>query len=115
LAHGLETVTDHRLAHGEAVAIGLVFAAYLAHQLQRIDQERVALHHRVVAAEYGLSSRLPVGADVDQLMEVMARDKKALSGLTFILDGPEGLEVVEGVPELDVRAALERFAAQAES
>ena len=28
----------------------------------------------------------------------MARDKKALDGLTFVLDGPRGVEVVAGVP-----------------
>ena len=37
----------------------------------------------------------------------MARDKKAVDGLTFVLDGPAGLEVVVGVPEAAVRAALD--------
>ena len=32
LAHAIETATDHSIAHGEAVAIGLVFAAELAHR-----------------------------------------------------------------------------------
>ncbi len=41
LAHALETATDHELAHGEAVAIGLVYAAELAHELGRIDADRV--------------------------------------------------------------------------
>jgi 5-deoxy-5-amino-3-dehydroquinate synthase len=109
LAHGLETVTDHRLAHGEAVAIGLVFAAHLARHLNRIDDERVELHRRVVAHEYGLSAQPPEGVDAEALLAVMARDKKALDGLTFILDGDAGLEVVEGVPEIAVREALERF------
>ena len=39
----------------------------------------------------------------------MGRDKKALDGLTFVLDGPDGVEVVAGVPEEPVRAALERL------
>jgi 5-deoxy-5-amino-3-dehydroquinate synthase len=111
LAHALETVTDHRLAHGEAVAIGLVFAAYLARQLGRIGDDRVAEHVRVVADEYGLQAHLPEGVDLDTALAVMGRDKKAMSGLTFILDGPAGLEVVEGIPEHRVRAALEHFAA----
>jgi 5-deoxy-5-amino-3-dehydroquinate synthase len=37
----------------------------------------------------------------------MGRDKKALDGLTFVLDGPSGIEVVAGVPEDAVRTALE--------
>ena len=40
------------LRHGEAVAIGLVFAAELARRLGRIDAGRVAEHRAVVAA-YG--------------------------------------------------------------
>jgi 5-deoxy-5-amino-3-dehydroquinate synthase len=110
LAHALETVTDHHLAHGEAVAIGLVFAAHLAERLHRIDAARVAEHDRVVAQEYGLMSHLPEGVDLEHILTVMGRDKKALSGLTFILDGPRGLEVVEDLPESQVRATLERFA-----
>ena len=37
LAHALETAGRYDLRHGEAVAIGLVFAAELAHRLGRID------------------------------------------------------------------------------
>jgi hypothetical protein len=38
----------------------------------------------------------------------MGRDKKVLdAGLTFVLDGPAGLEVVEGVDPLVVRRTLE--------
>jgi 5-deoxy-5-amino-3-dehydroquinate synthase len=39
-------------------------------------------------------------------VELMARDKKAVDGLTFVLDGPAGLEVVGGVPVDAVRATL---------
>ena len=41
----------------------------------------------------------------------MGRDKKALDGLTFVLDGPRGVEVVAGVDEEPVRVALERVTA----
>ena len=40
---------SYDLRHGEAVGIGLVFAAELARALGRIDDERVAEHRRVVA------------------------------------------------------------------
>jgi 5-deoxy-5-amino-3-dehydroquinate synthase len=105
LAHALETAGRYDLRHGEAVAIGLVFAARLAHRLGRIDAERVAEHEAVVAA-YDLPMRPPPGLDSDELLTVMARDKKASSrGLTFVLDGPVGLEVV-GVPQDAVSGAL---------
>jgi len=106
LAHALEIESAHDLRHGEAVGIGLAYAAALARQLVRIDDLRVVDHHRVLAA-YELDDTLPSGADHDRLMELMGRDKKAIAGFTFVLDGPSGVEVVPGVDEADVRAALE--------
>jgi len=106
LAHALETAGNYDLRHGEAVAVGLVFAARLARQLGRIGDERVAEHERVVAA-YDLPSALPAGADFAALLAVMGRDKKVTGGgWTFVLDGPAGLEVVQGVPAEAVLAAL---------
>lgn len=110
LAHALEIATDHDLAHGEAVAVGLVFAAELAAELGRIGPERVGEHRRVVIDEYGLSADLPDGLDPIALVELMARDKKAVSGLTFVLDGAIGLEIVSGVDRDIVESVLERFA-----
>jgi len=106
LAHALETVGHYDLRHGEAVAIGLVFAARLARHLGRVGDERVTEHDKVVAA-YDLPSRLPPGTDAVALVDVMGRDKKVTGGgLTFILDGPVGLEVVRGVPASAVLATL---------
>jgi 5-deoxy-5-amino-3-dehydroquinate synthase len=106
LAHALETATDHSIAHGEAVAIGLVFAARLARALGRIDDDRVAAHVRVVRDEYGLDADVPPGVEPELLVSLMARDKKALDGLTFVLDGPAGVELVAGVPDDVVLATL---------
>jgi 5-deoxy-5-amino-3-dehydroquinate synthase len=98
LAHALEIATDYSLAHGEAVAIGLIYAATLARQLGRIDQDRVDQHYQVVGGHYELDTALPAGVDRRQLIELMGRDKKALGGgLTFVLDGANGVEVVTGV------------------
>jgi 5-deoxy-5-amino-3-dehydroquinate synthase len=110
LAHALETAGRYDLRHGEAVAIGLLYAAELARIVGRIDDERVADHERVVAGDYGLDPFLPHGVDHDELVSVMARDKKAVDGLTFVLDGPDGVEVVPGVDPADARAALDRMA-----
>ncbi|MEY2959499.1 MAG: 3-dehydroquinate synthase [Actinomycetota bacterium] len=109
LGHALETATDHRLAHGEAVAIGLVFAAHLAHVLGRIPLERVDEHFAVVGEAYQLATDVPSGLDADRLVALMRRDKKAIDGLTFVLDGPNGVEVVAGVEESAVRSALDRM------
>lgn len=106
LAHALETAGRYDLRHGEAVAIGLRYAALLAQRLGRIDDARVAQHSAVLAA-YELDSTLPPGADTAQVLELMGRDKKALNGLTFVLDGPDGVEVLAGVDPVLVADALE--------
>jgi 5-deoxy-5-amino-3-dehydroquinate synthase len=106
LAHALETAGGYDLRHGEAVAIGLCFAARLARRLGRIDDERVADHDKVVLG-YDLPTMIPAGHDHDDLLRLMARDKKAVRGFTFALDGPRGVEVVTGVPGTDVEATLD--------
>jgi 5-deoxy-5-amino-3-dehydroquinate synthase len=106
LAHALEIASGHTLAHGEAVAVGLIYAARLAEVLGRIDAARVHEHEQVVRGAYDLPATLPEGIDASELLSLMARDKKALDGLTFVLDGPDGLEVVAGVPESAAREAL---------
>jgi 5-deoxy-5-amino-3-dehydroquinate synthase len=108
LAHALETAGHYDLRHGEAVAIGLVYAARLARRLGRIDDARVADHRRVVGG-YDLPTTLPPGFDHGELVALMARDKKATAGLTFVLDGPRGVEVVAGVDERHVRDVLEEM------
>jgi 5-deoxy-5-amino-3-dehydroquinate synthase len=108
LAHALEIDGDFSLRHGEAVAVGIHFAALLAESLGRIDSARVAEHLRVLNA-YELPTAMPSRADSERIIQLMARDKKALTGLTFVLDGPDGVETVTDVAPAVLRAALDRM------
>jgi 3-dehydroquinate synthase len=105
LAHALETATAHALLHGEAVAIGLVFAGQLAGALERIDQQAVARHEELVAA-LGLPTQAPSGLRADDLLPIMARDKKSGGTLTFVLPGPSGIERVDNPDPAAVRKAF---------
>jgi 3-dehydroquinate synthase len=105
LAHALETGSGHALLHGEAVAIGLVFAAQLAGTLERIDPSAVA-HHETLVGALGLPTRAPSGLRADDLVPIMARDKKSGGGLTFMLSGPSGIERVDDPDPAAVRKAL---------
>jgi 5-deoxy-5-amino-3-dehydroquinate synthase len=108
LGHALEAAGRYDLRHGEAVAIGLVYAAELAHALGRIDAARVAEHRRVVAA-YDLPCRLPPGSDAGELVSLFERDKKAVGGITFVLDGPAGVEPVRVDDRQLLASVLERL------
>lgn len=86
LGHAIERVEDFGWRHGEAVAVGLVFAAELAGQaglLSRADVDR----HRTLIDAMGLPTRY--AGDWDRLQAVMRVDKKARgASLRFVvLDG----------------------------
>ena len=112
LAHALEIATDFSIAHGEAVSIGLLYAAHLAHRMGRISADRVDQHYHVVHEVYGLRNPLPVGITPEQLIIDMGRDKKAIDSLTFVLDSADGLEVVTHVSEEMIREALSDLVAR---
>jgi 5-deoxy-5-amino-3-dehydroquinate synthase len=113
LAHALEAAgladgAAPALRHGEAVAIGLVYAARLARRLGRIDDDRVEQHIALVRGE-GLPTALPAGVSAQELVTLMRRDKKSTGDLTFVLDGPTGVEPLHAVDEAEVLAALDEM------
>ena len=107
LAHALETTCGYELLHGEAVAIGLVFAGALAGALERADADTVD-RHRTVVESLGLPTSVPGDVDAPALLDVMHHDKKSVGGLTFVLPGSAGLEAVH---DPDPRALDVAFAA----
>ena len=68
LAHAIETAGAYDLRHGEAVAIGIRYAAEIARRLGRIDDDRVAEHERVLAA-YELPTTVPEQLTDTELMD----------------------------------------------
>jgi len=105
LAHALETTGEYSLSHGEAVAVGLVFAITLASALERVDGDAVT-RVRTVLGELGLPTEVPTEGQVDELLAVMARDKKSRARLTFVLPGPTGLTLVDDPPRRAVEQAM---------
>lgn len=115
LAHALEIDTDFAIAHGEAVALGVLYAAHVAHRLQRISEARVMDHYEVVHGVYGLRQQIPAGLSIGSLIDAMKRDKKAVESMTFVLDSADGLEVVSGISDDVLREAYNDFTAQLQS
>jgi 3-dehydroquinate synthase len=75
VAHALEQVTDYRMPHGEAVALGLVAESALATGLGLATPEPGA---RVAALleRLGLPTRMAEPVAVERLLAAMGRDKK---------------------------------------
>ncbi len=112
LAHALEKIALSRetdeLRHGEAVAIGLAFAARLARALERVSDDVVAYHDDVLRT-LELEGRLSHSYGTHEILDAMSFDKKARHDLSFVLDGPEGFSLVTGLERAFVGNVLDRF------
>jgi 3-dehydroquinate synthase len=107
LAHALETAGRYDLHHGEAVAVGLVFAGQLASALERITPAELARHVELVGG-LGLPTSVPGDvASSAELLALMRRDKKARGGLTFVLpDAAGALTTVDDPPAAALEVAF---------
>ena len=65
--------------------------------LGRIDDDAGGRAPARWSAATTCPSTLPAGLDPDELVALFGRDKKAIDGVTFVLDGPDGVEPVTGV------------------
>ena len=79
-AHAIEKVTGYSWRHGEAVAVGCVFAAEIAHRNGSLSSDALALHRQSLEA-VGLPTRFPEGEGRwEELKEAMMSDKKVRGG-----------------------------------
>ena len=93
LAHALELENKFSLAHGEAVAVGIRYAAQVAFHMGRIGEDRVAYHEEILN-HYGLQMKLREKINTEKIISLFLRDKKSMDGITFVLDGDLGVEPV---------------------
>lgn len=113
LGHAIEKLEHHQIRHGEAISIGMVFVAELAHRTGRIDAALLERHRTVLAA-----AGLPIGyagSAWDDLLAAMRMDKKSrgnqlrfvvLDGLgsPTILAGPDESVLHDSFRALDARS-----------
>ena len=105
IGHALELASDFRLAHGEAVAIGMVTEARLA---ERLDLAKPGLSKTLAQAlsALGLPIEIPGDLSRDRLIQVMKMDKKRSTGtVRFALPVKIG-EVRSGVEIPNLEEAL---------
>jgi 3-dehydroquinate synthase len=107
LGHALERLAGYRgLRHGEAVALGMVFAARVAEAIGLARPGLADGHVRLLAA-----LDLPVGGvrlDPDQVLAAMATDKKHRGGLRLVLLRRPGQPEVVPAPDRQVLVAAIR-------
>jgi 3-dehydroquinate synthase len=105
LGHALERLDAFAgRTHGEAISIGMVFAARLSAAMGKADL--VARHARLLAS-LGLETDGPL-PPADEILAAMRMDKKYRGGVRFVLLEDVGRPVVEdAVPEDLLRSVLE--------
>ncbi|GIF39926.1 3-dehydroquinate synthase [Actinoplanes xinjiangensis] len=105
LGHAIERREKYSWKHGNAIAVGLIFAAELGRLTGRLD-EATAARHRVVLESLGLPTAYPAEA-WDDLLPAMRVDKKARAAtLRFVvLDGLAKPGILAGPDEELLRAA----------
>ena len=99
MGHAVETLTGYRkYRHGEAVAMGMVFAARLAVNMGLCEDE-VATGIERLCSLIGLNTKLPV-VQLQVLTDILGRDKKVADGkVRFVL--PVRIGEVKIVEEAD--------------
>ena len=114
-AHAFEALCGYgELSHGEAVAIGMLYASRLAERMGRIDAALTERQRRLLEA-LQIPTTLPKSSQLnpDEVIDRMRLDKKAVGGqLRFVLPTRLGhVETVTDVPESEVRAVLAELGA----
>jgi 3-dehydroquinate synthase len=105
LAHALEAATHHQLSHGEAVAYGLVFDAYLAKQRGYADETE-----RVIRFLHWMNPKPLAIKTIEELEPYMLRDKKNEAGkVKFVILKKIGEPVIVDDVSLEERAKAWEF------
>jgi 3-dehydroquinate synthase len=101
VGHAIETLSSYnQYRHGEAVSIGMVFAARLGEKLG-VSEPGLADHTVRALSQLGLPTGGVSYAKAD-VWDVMSRDKKARAGVRFVLCPRPGEVVVIDPPDTDV-------------
>lgn len=111
LGHALEAAGGYtELLHGEAVAIGMTFAAQLAVDLELLDPE-VSYQQEYVLQKLGLPTQYEGSATVDSVMAHIEKDKKNdIPGITrFVLPKAAGKMIVQHIDNETVHQAVSHF------
>lgn len=108
MGHAIELHSKYQLRHGEAVSIGLVYIAELAHLKGILSEELVGLH-RSLLSRLGLPITYPAAAWED-LQPFLSLDKKARGkALRFVAISKIGTTLrLEGLAQSELLKAYER-------
>lgn len=109
LGHAIEAETGYgSVTHGEAVAIGMLFALQLSTDLYPFDFNLTEFRRWL--RQLGYETELPEGLSIDRLVERMKQDKKSIGqSIRFVLLRDFGQPVIEELADEYLQTKLQEF------
>jgi 3-dehydroquinate synthase len=84
IGHAIESASDFKMEHGEAIAIGMLAAGRISNQLGKLDRKGLDRLKRIIE-KAGLPTEIP-SLEAKGLLQSMKHDKKVLEGrIRFVL------------------------------
>lgn len=101
IGHAIETLSEFKLKHGEAVAIGMVAAGRISNKMGMLSKKDL-YRMKDVLEKTGLVTKAPE-VDIAQLIEIMKHDKKVLAGkIRFVLLNSIGKAIMSDIVPLSL-------------
>lgn len=111
VGHALESFSNYELRHGEAVSMGMCYEAKISVAMG-LARESVVKSLTNLLSKLGLPTEVKLrDEDLDKVIELMKRDKKAVSGriaMVLLKDIGNGV-LVRDVPEAVVREVFKSW------
>jgi 3-dehydroquinate synthase len=104
IGHAVESASNYKLLHGEAVAIGIIGAGLIEEQLGLAAPPRLA-RIKAVLEKLGVPTTIPPYIKKQEAIELLRHDKKAVSGWPrfVLLDAIGSVRTDNGQYALEVR------------
>jgi shikimate kinase/3-dehydroquinate synthase len=105
--HAVEKLEHYEWRHGEAVAVGMMFAANLARELGMLSTDELDAHQDLLSkCHLPISWTPPAGTSFNDVLQIMRVDKKAttaqqpaINNLRFVLlDGLQNPKIITNPP-----------------
>jgi 3-dehydroquinate synthase len=107
--HALETVSNFRISHGQAVVVGMILANNIASKRHLLSEKRRQFIEEELLMPTLQTKILPSDFQSDLIIKAMKQDKKRTgSGLVLVMINDAGKMIrVDNLEEYEVQGALE--------
>jgi 3-dehydroquinate synthase len=79
IGHAVESASNYKLLHGEAVAIGIIAAAKIEEEMGLLKDERLTRIKNILA-KLDMPATIPGDIQKGEVIDIMKHDKKAVTG-----------------------------------